>query len=605
MEEEEQLLPVGIDLGSYYARIAIIPNITASSSQTDLSAAKNDKQKIVPNILANPQTGLRYTLALSTVEDSDTTATPEPKNNNKNGSITNKKDHYIFGHYIFGDIAHRHLSRSHTLDDISAKLFVRKQSSSRCVLEEDEDKEKKNGKEISNNEEDASSIAFIQYLCDIAFQGYNTSGKLSPSSLRIVLAIPSYYTPTETKNIISSCQNGILSLVAQKEGKNKRRKCIQKGIQFVSSVITDASSVCIAHGLTDVVASTEWKYAWVMNWGNSGFTITTYKNTCNKLHRLDTCHDTTISTKSLQAVFTQYVIMEFLRKYRLPMSTTTAMQQNKKCMFKLHGAIENAIRTFVRTTNVTIHVDSLYDGLDLNVVVSRPRFEMLCNNILQRVQSIIVQKLQSQKEQGMDTIDVVLMSGSAFQTPKATQMINNLFPNATKGNNSEDPFDEVVAVGCAKYAKQLMDHLLVEKEESGDEISNDAKNNLCMDVPVCPFVFAVAYPKDGGETKNGKGCSCDGKPIDDEKEWVIVPFEEENAPLPIHSTKSISFSNMDKEVPCCAWIIQKLPEGIRPLAKIPLTKEDLKNDVWIVSLDIDLEGTIRFTNENSGECVSL
>ena len=90
-ETKEVLLPVGIDLGSYYARIAIIPNISSLEEET-----------IAPNILANPQTGLRYTLALSTIEDTE---------NDKN-------------HYIFGDIAYRHLSRSNNLNDIQYSILL-------------------------------------------------------------------------------------------------------------------------------------------------------------------------------------------------------------------------------------------------------------------------------------------------------------------------------------------------------------------------------------------------------------------------------------------------------------------------------------------------
>jgi len=675
--ENELLLPVGIDLGSYYARIAIIPNISSLLNQQEEQEQKDEEENekngnkiiIAPNILANPHTGSRYTLALSTIEDNNDTNENGSNNNiNKLDTTTSNKNH------IFGDIAYRHLSRKcDNLNDIHNKLFVRSLSScssSNSSSENGHDKKTdstesngiKNNNDNGNSESDidnSSSIAFFEYLCDIAYQAYNNNSSdnnisLSATSLRIVLSLPSTIPLKERIHIQSICNEGIISYIQKKEGKRKRKEyCKKINNNFVISTICDSSSVCIAHDLTSCANSpNKWKYAWVVNFGNSGFLITMYKNHHGILERLGPINNTNnqqqqynpnLSTKYIQILIQQFIIQQFIQKNRLSLSISTKILSNNKTMYKLHMAIEDTLRTFIRMNTVNIHIDSFYDGIDLNISMSRPRLDMLLSQVFKYVQYMFTnnQTLFTEKYGSNNAnIDVVLVSGSGFQMPNINKMLESSFPNsriimdASSGSNDSNsnniPCDEVVAIGCAKYAYQILYHDYFTKNEENKYIKNNNEehsNALCsssMNVPICPFSIAIAYCNDN--SKNGAfTLENDDGTINDS--WTIVSFMDNDhdnsnsTMLPYASTKSISFSNNienDDEIPCSYYIIQQnitsnndtttTTSHYNPLAKIAVDKKDItkdQNNMLHLSLNIDKDYKIQFILKNTGECVSL
>jgi len=407
-------------------------------------------------------------------------------------------------------------------------------------------------------------------------------------------------------------------------------------------MICDSSSVCIAHDLTSTTTSgvvdTKWRYAWVMNWGNSGYTITMYKNHNGILHRLNMenkntnpqqqvviQHNPNLSTKCIQILLQQYIIQQFLQKNRLSLMLSNKITSNTKAMYKLHIAIEDTLRTFVRMSTVNVHIDSFYDGMDLNLSVSRPKLDMLMGNVYKWVNYMISTNQQLFKEKvGVDSIDVVLVSGSGFQMPNMDKMLESLFPksqiimntssnsnngNATNGNNI--PCDEVVATGCAKYAYQILYHDYFTKENNDKYNIEDNEeydsSTTTMNVPVCPFHIGIAYCNDG-KTDSFTLVNDDGTISDS---WTIVSFmDDDSTILPFVSTKSISFSDRnEEEIPCTYYIIQQTSDDTTtttPLAKITIKKEDITKDQMLhVCLDIDKNYDISFILKNTGECISL
>ena len=242
---------------------------------------------------------------------------------------------------------------------------------------------------------------------------------------------------------------------------------------------------------------------------------------------------------------------------------------------------------------VNIHIDSFYDGMDLNLQLSRPRLDMLVSNVYRHVQFMISNALQSfQQEYG--SVDAVLVSGSGFQMPNMDKMLSSLFPNSRVVTNANCggniPCDEVVAVGCAKYAY----HVLNDTKEHDNSL-------LCGDlnVPVCPFNISIAYCSDA--TINGS-FALKNEDGTINQSWKIVPFMEDAVILPFHGTKSISFD----EFPSCYYIIQGNNDN--PLAKITLDKDDILKDpnhMLHLSLDIGRNYKVRLSVKNTGENVFL
>ena len=107
-----ELIPIGIDLGSLHARVAI-GNVSHSKSNTAAATDDNTKQivdtKPLPDVISNAQ-GSRYTLALVGIDtDNNNNGTTgvieEEKKGEESGTESSTRRH------IFGEAARRTLAR--------------------------------------------------------------------------------------------------------------------------------------------------------------------------------------------------------------------------------------------------------------------------------------------------------------------------------------------------------------------------------------------------------------------------------------------------------------------------------------------------------------
>ena len=73
---------------------------------------------------------------------------------------------------------------------------------------------------------------------------------------------------------------------------------------------------------------------------------------------------------------------------------SSPIEENPRAMRRLRTACERAKRELSTRTQVVVEVDSLVDGCDLNVTVSRARFEELCATYFQGCLTPVEQVLQ-------------------------------------------------------------------------------------------------------------------------------------------------------------------------------------------------------------------
>lgn len=163
---------------------------------------------------------------------------------------------------------------------------------------------------------------------------------------------------------------------------------------------------------------------------------------------------------------TEYCLQEFQKKHKV---NITDIDKNtlKRIKNRLHLACEKAKRTLSITTEATIEIDSLYNGIDFEQKVSRAKFEDLCMDIFKLSLTPIDQVLRDAKKGKADIDEVVLVGGST-RIPKLQEMIANYFGiNVNKLCRSINP-DESVAFGAAvqgavltKQKSEKLDALLL------------------------------------------------------------------------------------------------------------------------------------------------
>lgn len=470
------LIPVGIDLGSLHARVAIGEPIEKRSGKAGGNSTTN-----LPNVIANAQ-GSRYTVALA-VQEQHAEGESTPSGSNPTSS------------FVFGEAARRHLTRDKKKIDQFLVRYL-------CTHPNNE----------TENHFDASS-SFFAHLAELACHA-STSTSVQPSQLRIVISMPPNASEEMKLGITEALENGVRQLLREKEGKKMEKKMAN---QIVVGVVSDAAATCLAYGLLDNNKDTSSlkpiecskpasegevdnakTNSLVIDWGSSGLTLTHLEQTKTHLTTQKTFTEPKCAGTYIVSSLLSHCASLLERKHS-SMIERGSVLKHARAVSKLTTACETAVKTLARTNIAQIAVDGLYEGLDLNCSLSKPRFEMLCGSVLRLAEKTLVEFMDSVGKK----FDVVLIGGNVCQMPAAEALIKKLFADdvllrANKVGGMKIEVDESVAIGCAKCAQQ---YLFGEREREPPSESNldsststilEEKKEMEIEVPLSPVGIGIA-----------------------------------------------------------------------------------------------------------------
>uniref|UniRef100_A0A6C0ACR5 Heat shock protein 70 family protein n=1 Tax=viral metagenome TaxID=1070528 RepID=A0A6C0ACR5_9ZZZZ len=141
-----------------------------------------------------------------------------------------------------------------------------------------------------------------------------------------------------------------------------------------------------------------------------------------------------------------HFVKEFKKKYGFDIT------DNKRAMRRLLTACERAKRTLSSSSNTTIEVDALFEGIDFNSKISRTKFETLCSDLFKKTMVPVERCLQDAGMTRDDINDVVLVGGST-RMPMIKKLLKQYFKEKEL-KESINP-DEAVAFGAAVHASVL------------------------------------------------------------------------------------------------------------------------------------------------------
>lgn len=492
----EELIPIGIDLGSLHARVAI-----GNVSHHKAPSKGTEDTRPLPNVISNAQ-GSRYTLALV---GSDKISTDEDA-----GSSDDVR-------HIFGEAARRALARAKkpTISKDSSSLVRELVKSSSSIDGGDENKS-------------SAAAAFFAHLADLACDASSSH----PSKLRAVVSVTVDASPEEQASVVETIEAGVneaLKARSADQVKSKKKQKEEEEDSIVVGVITNPAAVCIAHGLTeiensdaiDLVAdtpSTNWMNALVVDWGASGLTATHMSRTSSNSSLLTVAKHATDASCSGTAIVNTLVshcASMFERKNKV-----TGVLDSVKSHHRLEIACESAVRALSRAATTSVSIDGLYEGIDLNVPISRPRFDMMVSGLLKKAETL----LQSFSEDA-GKFDVVLLAGNVCDMPSAVNLIRTkLFPDASAGRGDVPP-DEAVAIGCARHAASVLS--CQTHSTAGGKSADKAIGPSTRKVKSCPVNVGIAK---SGDEENA------------------VPLIEVGQALPANVTRSFNFNSGDEIV---------------------------------------------------------
>ena len=225
-------------------------------------------------------------------------------------------------------------------------------------------------------------------------------------------------------------------------------------------IINEPTAAAIAYGLDK--NKDEDKIVLIFDLGGGTFDVSLLNIEGGIFEVKATAGDTHLGGEDFDARLLRHFSEEFKRKHKKDLSG------NARALRRLRTACERAKRTLSSTSQTTVEIDSLFEGIDFYSSITRARFEDLNADLFRKCMEPVEQVIRDAKMDKSKVDEVVLVGGST-RIPKIQQMLSSFF-NGKELNKSINP-DEAVAYGASVQAAIL----------SGVD-NNNVQNLLLLDV---------------------------------------------------------------------------------------------------------------------------
>jgi len=209
-------------------------------------------------------------------------------------------------------------------------------------------------------------------------------------------------------------------------------------------IINEPTAAAIAYGL-DKKAGGE-RNVLIFDLGGGTFDVSILTIDDGIFEVKSTSGDTHLGGEDFDNRMVNHFIEEFKRKQKKD------IKDNKRAVRRLRTACERAKRTLSSSSQASIEIDSLFEGIDFYTSITRARFEELCTDLFRKTLEPVEKALRDAKCQKNEIHDVVLVGGST-RIPKIQKLLQDNF-NGKELNKSINP-DEAVAYGAAVQAAIL------------------------------------------------------------------------------------------------------------------------------------------------------
>ena len=210
-------------------------------------------------------------------------------------------------------------------------------------------------------------------------------------------------------------------------------------------IINEPTAAAIAYGL-DQNKNEKEKHILIYDLGGGTFDVTLLSIEEGVFEVRATAGDTRLGGEDFDTRLVHHFTQDFKRKHKKDLS------ENKRAIRRLRSACENLKKTLSSSTQATLEVDSLFEGIDYCSTITRARFEELCGDLFRKTFEPVEQVM---KDSGISKslIHEVVLVGGSTRIPKIQNQLIDYF-NGKSLNKSINP-DEAVAYGAAVQAALL------------------------------------------------------------------------------------------------------------------------------------------------------
>jgi len=210
----------------------------------------------------------------------------------------------------------------------------------------------------------------------------------------------------------------------------------------VIRIINEPTAAAIAYGLNKKGERT----VLIFDLGGGTFDVSILSIEEGVFEVKATAGDTHLGGEDFDSRMVEFCCQEFQRKHKKD------LHQNQRALRRLRTSCERAKRNLSSATKTIIQVDSIMDGIDLNIELTRAKFEQLCIDLFRSCLDPVKKVLEDSGFSKDKINDIVLVGGSS-RIPKVQELLSDWF-GGRELSKSINP-DEAVAYGAAVQAAVL------------------------------------------------------------------------------------------------------------------------------------------------------
>lgn len=251
---------------------------------------------------------------------------------------------------------------------------------------------------------------------------------------------------------VYQCVITVPAYFGDKERDATRAACIMADIEPIR-IINEPTAASLAYGLNDNCTN-ETVLVYDMGGGTLDVTLLQIDGDTDQIYKvIGTNGNTRLGGEDFDTQCGVWLLTEFSKKY--PNVSKKEYLGNQRVWKKVRKAVEQAKCDLSYNKSTIVFVESLYDGIDFTINLTRAKWEDICNKLFQKAMQPVINLLQDCDKKPSEISSIVCVGGST-RLPKIQQLLKNLF--------NKDPLctlnpDFAVGEGAAIHAANLTGHL--------------------------------------------------------------------------------------------------------------------------------------------------